>query len=224
MKQNKLKSLIELVGLNYKKEMIKLVTINVTIIICAVLALLFFRQTFVLVLIISFLVLANYFFLSSYSTRRKILEREHNEEFIALMSYFQTFVTNRNNVYQCFNKLLEFSSYWMKERIERFLTSVDTDKSVKPYVDFASHFSLGIAKNVMLSIYQMIDQGESSTQLMQFSYLFQNMSESHHAELKERKVKSLGSVTAFPLAGAGAIVIILSISIISVVGEMVNVI
>ena len=75
----------------------------------------------------------------------------------------------------------------------------------------------------MLSIYQMVDQGQNSLQLSQFTVLFQSITNNYNAEMKVKKQKSLSQMTAFPLLGAGAIVMVLSFSIISVVGDMVNV-
>lgn len=222
---NKFRNSIEEVGLNYKKEMVKILLTDFAILLVFIALFIFvIREYYILLLAVALIGVIDYLFFNSYTVKKNNVVKSHDEEFIAIISYFQTFIINRHNVYQSFNQLLPFSSLWMKDKIENFLRAIDIDKSVKPFVDFASHFNLGVAKNVMLSIYQMVDQGENSSQLTQFTFLFQSMSENFNCELREKKSKSLGSVTAFPLIGAGAIVIILSISIISVVGEMINVI
>lgn len=223
MTQNKLRKNIELVGLNYKKEIAKISLINFILIGAIAVLFYFYREIIVTMSLLCFVGVINYFLFSFYNNRKRQMEKEHDEEFIALISYFQTFITNQNNVYQSFGKLLTFSSFWMKEKLECFMASVDADKSVKPFIDFANNFTLSAVKNIMLSIYQMVDQGENSNQLTQFLFLFQTMTTNFNNEQKERKKKSLENLTAFPLFGAGAIVLILSISIISVVGEMVNV-
>ena len=71
-------------------------------------------------MIISFSVLAmafiNYYLFSFYSNKKAQLEKAHSEELISLLSYFQTFINNKNTVYQSFQKLEDFSSHWMKEK------------------------------------------------------------------------------------------------------------
>lgn len=223
MVKNKWREKIEELGYSYRKEILKIVLSNLILIISFCLINYFLKQ----LLIISFSVLAmafiNYYLFSFYSNKKAQLEKAHSEELISLLSYFQTFINNKNTVYQSFQKLEDFSSHWMKEKIVIFLANIDRDKSVKPFMSFALNFTSNIIKNLMLSIYQMVDQGQNSLQLSQFTVLFQSITNNYNAEMKVKKQKSLSQMTAFPLLGAGAIVMILSFSIISVVGDMVNV-
>ena len=76
----------------------------------------------------------------------------------------------------------------------------------------------------MLSIYQMVDQGENSEQLMQFNIIFDELSKSRNKEMVEQKDKSLSSMSTFPLIGAGMITVTLTISILSILGDLINVI
>jgi len=224
MVKNKWRKQIEELGYSYHKELLKIILLNALIFISFGLINYFLKE----LLIISFSILAmafiNYYLFSSYSNKRSQLETAHSEELISLLSYFQTFISNNNTVYQSFQKLGDFSSPWMKEKIVLFLANVDADKSVKPFMLFALNFTNNIIKNLMLSIYQMVDQGQNSLQLSQFAILFQSITNNYNAEIRVKKQKSLSQMTAFPLLGAGGIVMVLSFSIISVVGDMVNVI
>lgn len=76
----------------------------------------------------------------------------------------------------------------------------------------------------MLSIYQMVDQGESSEQLTHFNLLFDEISKARNNEMIEQKKKSLSNMSTFPLAGAGLITISLTISILTILGDLINVI
>ena len=49
----------------------------------------------------------------------------------------------------------------MKEKIEIFLKEIDDDKTVQPFINFARKFSLLIIESIMISIYQMVDEGNS---------------------------------------------------------------
>ena len=112
----------------------------------------------------------------------------------------------------------------MKDKIETLLKEIDNDKSVQPFVNFANNFEQLSSHSLLLSIYQMVDQGESSQQLAQFDVIFDEIARNRQKEMKEQKEKSLGNMSTFPLIGAGAITVTLTISIISVLGDLMNVI
>lgn len=223
MVKNKWREQIEKMGYSYRKEVLKIVFSNVALIISFALINYFLRELLIIVFSVLAILFINYYLFSFYSSKKAQLEKAYSEELISLLSYFQTFINNNNTVYQSFQKLGDFASPWMKEKILLFLANIDGDKSVKPFMDFALNFTSNIIKNLILSIYQMVDQGQNSLQLSQFTVLFQSITNNYNAEIKIKKQKSLSQMTAFPLLGAGAIVMVLSFSIISVVGDMVNV-
>lgn len=223
MRQSKWRKQIEDLGFSYKKEIFKILFLNLFLLSTFGLVVFVTEEILFVGLCVIALSTTNYLQFSHYSTIKRKNEQNHNEELIALLSYFQTFIDNKNTVYQAFQRITEFGSAWMKDKIGIFLTSIDNDKSVQPFIDFAGNFTNNIAKNLMLSIYQMIDQGEISSRLNQFTFLFQSVSSNYSSELRLKKQRSLAQMNTFPLIGAGAIVMILSFSIISVVGDMVNV-
>ena len=148
---------------------------------------------------------------------------DRESEFINVISYFQFFINNSYNVYQAFQALIPYTSPWMEEQIRTLILEIDNDKSVKPYVNFANKFTTKVTSNVMLSIYQMVDEGENSIHMLQFDALFQQLSKSHQRELIDSKEKNMGSISSLPLIGAGAITVLLTFGIISMMGEMINV-
>ena len=221
---NNLKKTIEFVGLNYKKEQIKIILVNVGLIVLITLWLIF-QHTFLSIMVsMLMLVGTNYFIFSSYSSRKQKIIKDRSDEFVYVISYFRIFISNRNNVYQSFNKIIEYSSDWMKDRLETFLRAVDADKSIKPFTDLADKFDLPIARNVLVSIYQMVEQGETSEQLNQFTVLFEQMSQTLIDEQKDRKFRSFDVISFFPIIGAGLVTISLTFSMLTLVGDMMNVI
>ena len=144
-------------------------------------------------------------------------------EFISIIGYFQFFISNSYNVYQSFQALIAYASPWMEEQINTLILEIDNDKSVKPFVNFANKFTSKVTSNVMLSIYQMVDEGESSIQMLQFNALFQQLSKNHQKELIDSKERSMSSISSLPLIGAGAITVLLTMGIISLMGEMISV-
>lgn len=221
---NNFKKTIEFLGLNYKKEQIKIIVSNLVLLASFAVLLIFNRTPFVIVIGVLVLLGINYYIFSSYSLKKQKLNKDRADEFVYVISYFRIFISNRNNVYQSFNKIIEYSSDWMKEKLEIFLRAVDGDKSIKPFTDLADRFELPIARNVLVSIYQMVEQGETSEQLNQFTILFEQMSKTLNDERKDRKLRSFDLVGFFPIIGAGLVTIALTFSMLSLVGDMINVI
>lgn len=221
---NNLKKTIEFVGLSYKKEQIKIIIANVLCLVLFALVMIFYRTPMMIVVGLLLIVGVNYYIFSSYSLKKQRLNKQRADEFVNAISYFRIFISNRNNVYQSFNKLIEYSSDWMKDKLEIFLSAIDSDKSIKPFTDLADRFDLPIARNVLVSIYQMVEQGETSEQLNQFTILFEQMSKTLNDERKDRKLRSFDLVSYFPIIGAGLVTIALTFSMLSLVGDMINVI
>ena len=224
MMKNRLKETIELVGLSYRKEIFKIVLITLTLLVGAALVFYFLKNIIYTIMIFIALVVVDYMLLTRYNDKKKILIKDRENELITLITYFEVYIRNKNNVYQSFNLLIPYCSSWMKDKIETLLKEIDNDKSVQPFVNFANNFEQLSSHSLLLSIYQMVDQGESSQQLAQFDAIFDEIARNRQKEMKEQKEKSLGNMSTFPLVGAGAITVTLTISIISVLGDLMNVI
>ena len=222
MKKN-LKERITSLGLNYNKEILLISGIGITFTISALLIYFFLKEIYVSIAVFGLGVGAIFYYISRYSSLEKKKEKEHIDELISLLSYFEIFVSNGNNIYMSFKMLLPYCSVFMEEAINLFLNQVDVDKSVGPYINFASKFSNHTIESLMLSIYQMVDGGENINQFSEFDLLFTNIRSKFQDDLIESKKRSLESLNSLPLFGAGAITITLSMSIISIIGEFTNV-
>ena len=73
MKKNKLKELIEFVGLSYKKEMLKIALINAGMLIAMVCIFIFLKNLIFLVLLFIGTMLLNFFSLTRYSDKKKMI-------------------------------------------------------------------------------------------------------------------------------------------------------
>ena len=223
MMKNKLKYTIEFVGLSYKKEILKIVLVTLVLLAGAALIFFFLKNIIYTILILIAAAVVDYMLLTRFSDKKKMLIKARENELITLITYFEVYIRNKNNVYQSFNLLIPYCSSWMKDKIETLLKEIDNDKSVQPFVNFANNFEQLSSHSLLLSIYQMVDQGESSQQLAQFDVIFDEIARNRYKEMKEQKEKSLGNMSTFPLIGAGAITVTLTISIISVLGDLMNV-
>ena len=224
MKKSKLRETIEFVGLSYKKEMIKTLVINLLFMSGAIVLYVLLRNIIFSIIVLVGLVTLDYFLLSRFKDKKNMILKDHENELIAIISYFEVYVKNKNNIYQSFNLLIPYCSSWMKDKIETLLKEIDEDKSVQPFVNFAKNFQTLSTHSLMLSIYQMVDQGENSEQLKQFSVIFDELANNRNREMIEQKERSLSNMSTYPLIGAGLITITLTISILSILGDLMNVI
>ena len=222
--KNRLKETIEFVGLSYQKELIILIITNVIFLAGAILIYIFFRNFIYSFFTLIALAALDYFLLSRYSDKKRMILKNRENEFIAIISYFEVYLKNNNNVYQSFLQLIPYCSTWMKEKIEEFLSEIDEDKTVQPFINFANNFQQLSTHSLMLSIYQMVDQGENSEQLINFNVIFDELSKARNQEIINQKEKALTNMSTFPLIGAGLITITLTIAVLSILGDLINVI
>ena len=218
------KKKMDFIRLNHKRELTKILISNFVVILGAV-ALVYFTRMFMLALVgLVAIGGVNYAFYFIYENKKAAMLKNRANEFVYIVSYFRNFIENKNNVYQSFNKLLPYCSEWMKENVEIMLRAIDVDKSLKPFTDFADKFDFPIARNAMISIYQMVEEGEGAEHINQFTILFEQMNQRLNDEEKERKSKSFDIINFFPIIGAGLVTVALTFSMLSVVGDMINVV
>ena len=219
-----LKDRIAALGLSYTKEMTLLALIVISVAAFVVVSILVIKQLYIGLIGGAIGIVGVYMFLSRYSSLERKQQRDNVDQLISLLSYFEIFISNGHNVYTSFKMLLHYSDDYLHEAISSLLNQIDADKTVGPYINFASKFNDHIVESLMLSIYQMVDNGESEIELSEFDVLFSHIKEKHKDEMIDRKKKGLDIFNSFPLIGAGAVTIVLSLSIISIIGDYINVI
>ena len=219
----RLNELLDFIGANKKIELIKALVLNVGILAIVAIGTILLKQIMIAFVGIIFILMANYILFNTYYSKKKEILVERESEFISIIGYFQFFISNGFNVYQSFQSLIPYSSIWMEEQIQSLITQIDNDKSVKPFINFANKFTNKIANNVMLSIYQMVDEGENNIHLLHFQSLFEELKRNQQKDLIDGKDRSMSSLSSLPLIGAGTITVLLTFGIIFLMGEMINV-
>ena len=219
-----LKERITALGLSYQKEVF-IILLLILLTLGAGLSFIFLlNQMLIGIIAIAIGVIIIYFYISRYSTLERKQQKSHVDQLISLISYFEIFISNGHNVYTSFKMLLEYSDSFLQDAITSLLNQIDVDKTVGPYITFASKFNDHIVESLMLSIYQMVDNGEDAINLNEFDILFNNIKDKYHNDLIENQKKSLDSLNTFPLITAGAMTLVLSLTMISVIGDYINVI
>lgn len=218
-----IKQTMQFLNLDFKKEILKIVLIFLALLVINTVVFLFVEQTFVLILTLLTSIALLYLYISRYSSLKSKIYSDREDEFLKVISYFKIFLTNGFNVYQAFEALLPYCSSFLKEEVEKLLISIDEDKSVQPFIDFAKLFDNLLIENILLAIYQMIEEGENANNLSHFSLIFDDIAKSNQEILEQKKEKSLDTMNIFPLIGAGYITIVLIFGVFTIIGGLIDV-
>ena len=218
----KLKDKMLILGLNPKREFLIILVSNIVLVIAGVLTFIFLKQIIYLATSIAMAFVFDLFFLTRYSKQINNKNTENLQEFAVLFGYFRIFIHNGFSVYSALKEVVSFANPTLKKDLEELISDIDTDKSVQPFIKFGKKFNEIIVEEMMISIYQMIDDGENSDYLVQFELIFDKFSDLLYEKYLRAKNSRLATLSNAPLIGASFLVIVLTIGVISILGEVIN--
>ncbi len=217
-----LRQKIESLSLNFAKEMTILAIINV-VLLALFIGLFFINISIVLnigVLIV--IVIFNIFYLNRYNGMILEKEKKLDHEFIEIFSYLRIYLYNQETVYTSLKNIKEFASSKMKERLDQLLADIDEDKTVQPFISFARLFQNKVIEEVMISLYEMVNSGNKDIYLNQFVKVFEDFKTRNEQEAEEKRYRKFDTLNMLSVVGSGYIMIVLSLTIISLLGEATN--
>ena len=218
----KLKEKMLILGLNPKKELVTVLIVDLVLIVASVLLFLFLKEVMYLGLCLGLAFIFDLAFLSRYSRQINEKNGKNLQEFSVIFGYFKIYIHNGYSVYSALKELITFASPDLKKMLEELINEIDSDKSVQPFVKFAKQFNEIIVEEMMISIYQMIDDGASSDYLVQFDLIFDKFSDLLYQKYLQKKNSRLGTISSTALIGSSFLVVVLTIGIISIIGEVIN--
>lgn len=177
---------------------------------------------FLLLPTVFFLVFTVFFFTRYGSIYRGHLEAM-GDEFVRLFTFFGIYINDGFNVYNALEMLRYYASEEFDGHLAKLLTDIEADKTVTPFVDFAAHFDSLQIKEVMVAIYQMVDEGNGGPYIHQFERLFGALSDQRHASFLAKKTGALETLGVLPLIGSGIAIMVLTVSIMEIMGGIANV-
>ncbi len=218
----RLKERIIKLGLNFKKEIAIYILVVVVLLLSSVPIFIFLNN---ILFALAPIVLAGIFslvYFMRYSSLEDKMKVDNLNDFICLFTYFKTYIKNNYNVYSSLKELIPFANSFSQEKLNILINEIDSDKSVEPFVRFARNYDLLLIEQLMISVYQMIDQGNDSSYMRQFDILFTKLSEEQYEKEVERKQKRLSRLTMFPLIGSGLLIIQISVGVVQIIGDLLN--
>lgn len=163
---------------------------------------------------------AAFLFYYRYERRKTYLINKRENEFIQIFLYFRIFLQNKYGIYKALEEVKNFASSWMIDKLDILTNEIDNDKSVQPFIKFSSNFANPDCENIMISIYQMFDQGVNGPYLATFSKEFERINEFKKINSREKYDNSLKSMTSYALVGAALFSLGLMFGVISLIGNM----
>ena len=204
---NKFQNLLKRANLNYKKELLIVILINlVTITLMVVtyvlthLKLLFIPFVFVIVLV-NAITFYRYLYLYSKNISGQI------KEFTYLFRYLYIEVNHGIKVKDALLNLKEKASLTMNKRLEKFFEEINKDTSLVPYLNFASTFSSVFIEEVMLNLYRLEKQ-EHKESLLHFNEAYLKLKKVVEKEEIKDSNHSYEFIKTTALIGAAIIIIV----------------
>ncbi|MBQ0008845.1 MAG: hypothetical protein KBS97_00985 [Firmicutes bacterium] len=209
-------------GLSPKKEFLILGVVNLVLVLVTVLGKMLAKNTVFLIIGPGFAVIFSIMFLTRYDTEINKMHTNNLLEFSDLFNFFRIYIKNGYNVYSALKEISYFANENLKELLSKLLDEIDEDKSVQPFINFAHNFNEIIIEELMISIYQMIDEGEQSNYLTQFEFIFDKFSESLTTKELKKKDSRLGTLSSSALVGSCFLIVVIAIGVVGVIGDMTN--
>lgn|SRR5574344_802629 len=219
---NRIKELMFELKLSYAKEMTVISIIDLVIIGLGIFVYFYFKNPLYLIYVIGLMLGVNIYYFSRYSSMKRQIEMDQELEFVTVFVYFEMFIKNGFIVYKALEETSKFCSKELKEKFEKLLFEIDTDKTVTPFITFSSQFKSKLIEQVMVSVYQMVDEGNELDDLDQFTMIFSKLDEEKSKDIIEKRKRKADSLNTFPLIGSAFIIFIIFFGIISIVGDLLN--
>ncbi len=163
-----------------------------------------------------------FFILNSKSNKKAKANEEDEEQFVTLFTYFSIYVQDGFNVFNAFEEILPYAKGRLKNHLEGLLMQITRDKTLLPYLAFAGNFSSLEIREVMMAIYQMVDNGSGGVYLVQFQRLFAKLSDQKRLRREKKHLEKLDSLSFLPLVGSGFSMLMLILAITEIMGGMLN--
>ena len=216
----KLKEKINFLNKNYKTEITRLLIIDFLICVSFIFLIIYSKNLLILIYFFGILVVFNFLYLTRY--QRIINKNNANliNDFINTFSYFRIYSSNNMNAYNAFKEVSKYSSPFIKTKLLVLLDEIDEDKSLKPYMNFAKNFNNKKVEEVMIAIYEMVNEGNSENYLNQFTSVFTSFKARVEKTNQEKRFGKFNLINAMSMGGMMLIMILIMLSIVNMVGEI----
>ncbi len=218
----KIKYYCERLGLSVRREVRRVLIMNVVVAASAVLAGIALSIHVGILLFVVGAIVVNLYQSLAY---QQAMERRIDERVAAFVEAFtviKIFVSNHYNVYRAFEETIKYVKPLIREDLIRLLEDIDVDKSIQPYIRFARGFSPLVIEQLMIGLYQLDTEGGQMTALANFDYMFDQFQQQKKNDHQRRYEERLDAMNVWPLVGAGLIALNLLSGVIQIIIGAIN--
>ena len=122
--------------------------------------------------------------------------------------------------YQALQTILPFVKSDLAENIHDLLMAIDQDKSIHPYLHFASGFHSLMIEQLFFALYQLENQGGQGQQLQQFQYLFDQAEHQYYQSQLNQFHEGMQNANGYVMVATGMIAFSLLIGVIQLIAGM----
>ena len=122
--------------------------------------------------------------------------------------------------YQALQTVLPFVDAKLAENIHDLLMAIDQDKSIHPYLHFASGFHSLMIEQLFFALYQLENQGGHSQQLQQFQYLFDQAEHQYYQSQLNQFHEGMQNANGYVMVATGMIAFSLLIGVMQLIAGM----
>ena len=218
---NKIKKILERANLDFKKELVFILIINIIFISGMVVVFLFTGNNLFFIPFIFLIVLLNavafyrYLFLYSKNATDQI------REFVTLFRYLYIDINNQIKVKDALKSLKERGSLKMGEKLEQLFNETKQDESLTPYLRFASTFSSVLIEEVMINLYRF-SQKPHKENLAHFNEAYLKLKKVVEEDEEKDINRQYGFIKVTAIIGTAIIVILVIIVTIIITEEYIH--
>lgn len=219
---NKLKERLIRLNISFRKELIRYIIITAILLVIFTVVSILTKNYFLFIVMALVLLGFTYLYVSRYKAMEDKRKQNDLLEFVNLFAFFRIYLKNGLNVYAALKEMINFANQNLRELFQKLIDEIDENKSVEPFIKFAKYFNNLLVEEMMVSVYQIIDDGSDSNHLVQFELIYDKFSETLQKDRLNAKDKSLANLTVSALVGSAYLITVITIGIISILGDMMN--
>jgi hypothetical protein len=122
--------------------------------------------------------------------------------------------------YQALQTILPFVDSELGENIHDLIMAIDQDKSIHPYLHFASGFQSLMIEQLFFALYQLENQGGHGQQLQQFQYLFDQAEHQYFQSQLNQFHEGMQNANGYVMVATGMIAFSLLIGVMQLIAGM----
>lgn len=218
---NNLKTTLHRANINFKKELVIVLVINILLIAAMVITYTLTHNNILFIPFVFLIVLVNavtfyrYLFLYSKNDSNQI------KELAILLRYLYLDINNQINVKDALLNLKEKASLKMNQKLDTFFNETKQDDSLLPYLHFASNFSNVLVEEAMIGLYRYEKQPQKEN-LQHFNECYLKLKKIVEEDDERDNNRQYEFIKTTAIIGTAIIVMLVIIVTIIIVEEYVH--